>query len=45
MSFYFVNLSDFMCLVAKKMQERKDKLEFLIFWARLVREETEEHKF
>ena len=29
MSFYFVNLSDFMGLVAKKMQEKKSK--FLIF--------------
>ena len=28
-SFYFVNLSDFMVLVAKKMQEKKSK--FLIF--------------
>ena len=28
-SFYFVNLSDFMVLVAKKMQEKKR--EFLIF--------------
>ena len=31
MSFYFVNMSDFMGLVAKKMQEKKSK--FLIFWA------------
>ena len=28
-SFYFVNLSEFMVLVAKKMQEKKSK--FLIF--------------
>ena len=28
-SFYFVNLSDFMVLIAKKMQEKKSK--FLIF--------------
>ena len=28
MSFYFVNLSDFMGLVAKKMQEKKSKVNF-----------------
>ena len=45
MSFYFVNKSAFMGLVAKNMQERKEKLEFLIFRARLVGEENEEHMF
>ena len=45
MSFYFVNLSDFMSLVAKKMQEKKRKYRILIFWASLVGEENEEHMF
>ena len=34
--FYFVNLSDFMVLVAKKI---KENFSFLIFWASLVGEE------
>ena len=42
MSFYFVNLSDFMSLVAKKMQKKKRKYRILIFWASLVGEENEE---
>ena len=39
-SFYFVNLSDFMVLVAKKMQEKKSKI--LIFNS-LLGKENEEH--
>ena len=42
MSLYFVNVSNFMGLVAKKMQEKKN-LNFLTLWARSVGEENEEH--
>ena len=35
MSFFFVNLSNFVDLVAKKMQEKKKEiLNILIFWAK-----------
>ena len=35
MSFYFVNLSDFMGLVAKKMQEKKRKSIFFNFMGKV----------
>ena len=41
MSFYFVNLSNFLGLVAKKMQEKKSR--FLTLQASLVEVENEEH--
>ena len=44
MSFYFVNLSNFLGLVAKKMQEKKKEiLNILILWARNMF--GEEHEF
>ena len=42
MSLCFVNMSDFMGLVAKEIQEKRRK-SFLIFWSKLGREENEEH--
>ena len=45
MSFYFVNLSDFMGLVAKKMQENKRKSRIFNFLGKISWGENEKHMF